>query len=45
MKTLVALFDTFSDAQAAVRELEARGFSHENVSVIAQKDGSERICV
>lgn len=38
MKTIIALFDTFSDAQAAVRELEASGFSHDHISVIAQKD-------
>ena len=37
MKTVVALFDTFADAQASVRELEASGFSHEHVSRIAPK--------
>lgn len=38
MKTTVALFDTFSDAQGVVRELESAGFSPDHISMIAQSN-------
>src|SRR5579864_158979 len=38
MKTVVGLFDSFQDAHDAVRDLEACGFNHDNISIVAQKD-------
>ncbi|MGI4947196.1 MAG: hypothetical protein ACRYHC_00680 [Janthinobacterium lividum] len=34
-KTITRLFDTYADATAAVRELEALGISHDDVSIVA----------
>lgn len=33
--TVVGLFDDYSDAQSAVRDLEAAGFGHDNVSMVS----------
>ena len=37
MKTIVGLFDNFSEAQAVVRELERAGFDRTNISVVANE--------
>ena len=42
-RTVARLFDNYSDAAAAVRDLEAAGFSHDDVSLVANRpegDGS-----
>ena len=36
-RTVARLFDNYSDAAAAVRDLEAAGFSHDDVSLIANR--------
>lgn len=36
-RTVARLFDSYSDAAAAVRDLEAAGFSHDDVSLIANR--------
>jgi hypothetical protein len=36
-RTIARLFDSYADASAAVRDLEAAGFSHDNVSLIANR--------
>lgn len=41
MKTIVALFDDFTDAQAAIRDLSKRGVARKNISLIAN-DRDER---
>jgi uncharacterized protein (TIGR02271 family) len=38
MKTIVGLFDNFSEAQAVVRDLERAGFDRTNVSVVTNED-------
>ena len=38
MKTIVGLFDTYSQAEATVRDLEAAGFGRDRVSLIANRD-------
>lgn len=35
MKTVTRLFDKYEDAQAAVRELEAMGIPHSDISIVA----------
>ena len=42
MKTYVGLFDHYNEAEAAVRELTANGFSPENISLIAHDGRDER---
>src|SRR5687768_18593241 len=37
MKTVVGLFDQFSDAQNAVRDLEGAGFERRHISIIANR--------
>src|SRR5688500_2026147 len=37
MKTIVGLFDNYSDAQSAVSELEAAGFDRDSISVFANR--------
>src|SRR5947207_9657478 len=37
MKTIVGLFDHFSDAEAVVRELERSGFDRSTVSMVASE--------
>lgn len=39
MKTVVGLFDTFEDAQNAVRDLRSAGFSGDDISLVAQDEG------
>ena len=34
-QTIARLFDTYADASAAIRDLEAAGFSHDDVSLVA----------
>ena len=41
MKTIAGLYDTYGDAEVAVRELEGAGISPDEISVIAP-DGSQR---
>src|SRR5918997_6847702 len=36
-RTIARMFDSYADASAAVRELEAAGFSHDDVSLIANR--------
>jgi hypothetical protein len=36
-RTIARMFDSYADASAAVRELEASGFSHDDVSLIANR--------
>ena len=36
-RTVARLFDSYSDAAAAVRDLEAAGFSHDDVSLVANR--------
>ena len=36
-KTITRLFDDYGDARTAVRNLEAAGFSHDDISIIANK--------
>ena len=38
-KTLVGLYDTFTDAQQVVRELEKSGFSRRNISLATHSAG------
>jgi len=38
MKTIVGLFDNFSDAQSVVSELERIGIDRNNISLVANKD-------
>ena len=38
MRTIVGLYDTFSEAQAAVRDLEASGFGPNDINVLAHGD-------
>jgi len=38
-KTIVGLFDGFSQAQAVVNELEAAGFRRENISIVTNQHG------
>ena len=40
MRTIAHLYDTFEHAQAVVTELEAAGFSRENVSIVANQVAS-----
>ena len=39
MRTVAHLYDTYENAQRVVSELEAAGFSHENVSIVANQGG------
>lgn len=39
-KTVTALFDRYDDARAAVRDLEAAGFSHADISIVANNADS-----
>ena len=40
-RTITRLFDTYADAENAVRALEARGVSHDDISIVANKsDGT-----
>lgn len=41
MKTIAGLYDTYGDAEVAVRELEGAGISPDEISIIAP-DGSQR---
>src|SRR5215212_6247541 len=36
-RTIARMFDSYADASAAVRELESAGFSHDDVSLIANR--------
>src|SRR5215207_2560444 len=36
-RTVARLFDSYSDAASAVRDLEAAGFSHDDVSLVANR--------
>ena len=38
MKTIVGLFDTYPQAEACVRDLEAAGYGRDNVSIIANQE-------
>jgi len=40
MKTVVGLFDNFSDAQAVVNDLEAAGFDRGQINLISNRTGS-----
>src|SRR5688572_13794128 len=40
MKTIVGLFDSYPQAEACVRDLEAAGYGRDNVSIIANKERS-----
>ncbi len=42
-RTIARLFDSYADASAAVRDLEAAGFSHDDVSLVASAtaDGTD----
>lgn len=40
-KTVVGLFDNYSDAQATVRDLEGMGFDHDRVSIVARDRSAE----
>ena len=40
MRTVAHLFDSYATAEAVVAELEAAGFSHDNVSIVAQGSGT-----
>lgn len=35
MRTLTALYDSYDDAEATIRDLEAAGVRHENISIVA----------
>ena len=35
-RTIARLFDSYSDATAAVRDLEAAGFKHDDISLLAR---------
>ena len=39
-RTIARLFDSYADASAAVRDLEAAGFSPDDVSLIANRDAA-----
>lgn len=41
-KTVTRLFDDYADARSAVRALEAAGFSHDDVSIVANKEAYGR---
>ena len=41
MRTIAHLYDTYEHAQTVVTELEAAGFSHENVSIVANQGVSD----
>ncbi len=41
MRTVAHLYDTYDHAQSVVTELEAAGFSHENVSIVANQGVSD----
>ena len=40
MRTIAHLYDSYSTAQAVVSDLEAAGFSHDMVSIVANQDGT-----
>ena len=40
-RTIARLFDSYSDAASAVRDLEAAGFSHDDVSLVANRPEGE----
>jgi hypothetical protein len=40
MRTVAHLFDSYATAEAVVTELEAAGFSHDHVSIVAQGSGA-----
>lgn len=40
MKTVVGLFDNFSDAQAVVNDLEAAGFDRSQINLVTNRTGS-----
>jgi len=42
-KTITRLFDDYADASAAVRELEASGISHDDVSIVANNTHGEHV--
>ena len=41
MRTVAHLYDTYDHAQSVVTELEAAGFSHDNVSIVANQGVSD----
>lgn len=41
MKTLNQLFDTYTEAQSAVNQLEAAGISSDNISIVAHRSENE----
>ena len=41
MRTVAHLYDTYETAQRVVNELEAAGFSHENVSLVANQSTTD----
>ena len=41
-KTVTRLFDDYADARGAVRALEAAGFAHDDVSIVANKEAYGR---
>ena len=40
MRTIAHLYDTYETAQRVVNELEAAGFSHDNVSIVANQSST-----
>ena len=42
MRTITRMYDSYAEATAAVRELEASGIRHDNISLIANADAHER---
>ena len=40
-RTIAHMFDSYQDASAAVSALEAAGFSHDDVSIVANQGGTE----
>ena len=43
MQTITALFDHYSDASLAVADLEAAGFAHADISIVANKSAKESV--
>ncbi len=41
MRTVAHMYDSYSTAQAVVTDLEAAGFSHENISIVANQGTSQ----
>ena len=39
-RTLTGLFDTYDEAESAVRDLEGAGIRHEHISIVANRAGA-----